>query len=291
MKMLRTAFIAILSIAALSACNSLIKSGSKQSSKTQLSFKETTSTSNSMTTADSTSTNANMMVITDPHNDTLKIDTAKVMIREIEFHGSEKMRHKDHNYGDYTKNNEDSTEFEPGPFVLDLNLDTTLTTIAINKLPDGTYNYISFQIHKPLPNQNLADSDFVGGPNNEQRFSIVIKGTYNSKPFVFKTPRTIRIHTKINPPLTVSDSLGSYNATINVDVGKWFVNKNGYIIDPTNPNNVYEINWSIQRSFYAFKDNNHDGHEDHDGWGWKWKHHNEHSNQDSTKTDTTSSNS
>lgn len=283
MKILRTTFIAILSIIVLSSCNSLMRPHSKQTAgnKTKLSLK--TNTSNSPTSMNSTPADSNQsgIVIATP-NDTLRIDTAKVMIREIEFHKAmKKMADSHDNWQNYFRN-EDSTEFEMGPLVLNLNLDTTLTTIAINKMPNGTYNYLTFQIHRPLPNQSVSDSDFVGGPNNEERFSIVVKGTYNGKPFVFKTPRSIEEHMRLNPPLTISDSLNSYNATINVNVSKWFVDKNGNILDPTNPNNVYAINWSIRQSFNAYRDNNDDGFEDHTDMGGTWHH--QHNGDDSTKT-------
>jgi len=281
MKMRKSTFVVIMSFLAFNACNSLTKSNSKRTAKTQLSL---TTSPNGNTNAMTTSSSPNpgspstSSVIVANANDTLKIDTAKVMIREIEFHGSEKMENQgdslghsdslgneEHYHHHYA--NEDSTEFEAGPYILNLNLDTTLTTIAINQLPNGTYNAISFKIHRPLPNASVQDSDFVDGPGIRQRYSIVVKGYFNGKHFVFKTPETIREHIFLNPPLTISDSLNSYNATINVDVSKWFIGRDGNIIDPTDPHSKFAISWAIHRSFRAFKDNNEDGHEDHDEWG------------------------
>ncbi len=236
-------FFVIVTIVALNGCN---LAGTKASNiaKTGISFVATTSASSSPAVAPSAfgSDSGTVAATTG-----LQIDTAKVLIKKLEFHSA----------------TEDSLDFEQGPLVLTLNLDSTVTNVAIDNVPHGLYSAISFEIHKPRPNETVTDSDFVAGPKEDQRYSVVVKGFYNGTHFVFKSHRSAEVHIKLNPPLNISDSLSSYNATVKVDVSQWFVDQNGNIIDPTNPNNEEAISQAIRRSFHAFEDNNHDGHDDH----------------------------
>jgi len=245
MKKLKTLVILLVSVAVFSACNGLTGSSSVKTAKTQLSV-QTASASSSVTPVAGTSSNSNGGTTTSTSGSTIKIDTAKVLIKKVEFHNQI----------------EDSTEFEAGPFILDLNMDTTVTQIGISNMPHGTYTSVSFEIHKPEPGNAITDSDFVAGPKEDQKYSVVVKGFYNGKHFVFKSQRSAEEHIKLNPPLIVSDTLSSYNATIQVNVNSWFTGRNGSTLDPTNPQNAEMIDRAIQRSFRGFKDNNEDGHED-----------------------------
>jgi hypothetical protein len=246
MKTLKMTVIAIISIIAFSACNGLFGSSSTKAAKTQLSVQ--TAPAGTVAPIAPTSPAATGGSTTAATTSTIKIDTAKVLIEKVEFHGAE----------------EDSTEFEAGPYVLDLNMDTTVSKLAVSNLPHGKYTEVSFQIHKQRPNETVIDSDFVDGPSEDQMYSVVVKGYYNGAHFVFKSPRTAEESIHLNPPLNVSDTLSSYNATIKVYVDQWFVDRNGNTLDPTDPNNMDAIEHAIQRSFRAFKDNNEDGHEDSD---------------------------
>jgi len=246
MKTLKMTVVAITSIIAFSACNGLTGSSSTKTAKTQLSVRTAPANTVAPTAPSSPASTGGSTAATS--SNTIKVDTAKVLIKKVEFHGAE----------------EDSTEFEAGPFVLSLNMDTTVSSIAVSNLPNGKYTEISFEIHKPRPNEAITDSDFVEGPKEDQMYSVVVKGFYNGKHFVFKSARSAEESINLNPPLIVSDTLSSYNATIQVFVDKWFVDRNGNTLDPTDPNNTEAIEHAIQRSFQAFKDNNEDGHEDHD---------------------------
>ena len=51
------------------------------------------------------------------------------------------------------------------------------------------------------------------------------------------------------------------NLTLNVDASTWFTS-GGSRLDPRNETNRSQIENNIQNSFRAFKDDDHDGHED-----------------------------
>lgn len=245
-------FLVIIAIVVMDGC-SLTGTKANNNVKTGISFVATTSSGSAPAVAPSAfGTNTGTVAATTG----LQIDTAKVLIKELEFHSA----------------TEDSLDFEKGPLVLTLNLDSTVTDVAIDNVPHGLYSAISFEIHKPRPNETVNDTDFVAGPKEDQRYSVVVKGFYNGTHFVFKSHRSAEVHIKLNPPLNISDSLSSYNATVKVDVNQWFVDQNGNIIDPTNPDNAEAISHAIQRSFHAFEDNNHDGHDDHEESGHDGHH-------------------
>jgi len=184
--------------------------------------------------------------------DTVILSEVKILLSTIELKGPE----SEDNDGDGL---EDGEEVELGPFVVPLNLNGNLTQIAGASIPNGTYDEIDFEIRKPEDNENVGDADFnIGG----QRFSIVIRGTYNDTSFVWKTSLDVEQELELNPPMIVSDSLGTSNVSIAVNPFVWFMD-NGVTMDPRNESNRSKIEQNIQNGFKAFKDNDHDG-EDHD---------------------------
>ena len=208
--------------------------------------------------------------------DTISIESAKLLIRKLAFHGKEdemgadssgQMIHKEDSVK--VKFREGGNFFKTGPYVLNISLDTTVSTVGVVNLPHGTYAMVTFQIHKLTPGEQVSDSSFspVDSSGMQNFYSIIVKGQYNGKPFIFRSSKTFFVKTRLNPPLTVKDSVSNYNVTIQTNVSQWFANESGHIIDPTNPKNAHRIELAIRRSFHAFKDNNEDGHEDHVGGG------------------------
>ena len=244
------------------------------STKTNVSFQSVTSMGNPA---------SSIITYTDPASkDSIVIESAKLLIRKLAFHGekdemtedsSGAMRHIADSVE--VKFHERHNVFRTGPYVLDINLDTTVSTVGVANLPHGTYNMITFQIHKLTPGEQVSDTSFAPTDSSgmTNHYSIIVKGRYNGNPFIFRTSKTFVVKTKLNPPLTVQDSVSNYNATIQVNVSQWFTDNAGHIIDPTNTTNELRIEQAIRRSFHAFKDNNEDGHEDdHVGGGSSGNH-------------------
>lgn len=243
------------------------------STQTNVSFQSVQSASGNMTTPANSS-----VTYTDPASgDSITIESAKLLIRKLSFHGQENEMGTDSS--GHVTHKEDSVEvkfhegdhvFKTGPYVLNISLDTTVSTVGVVNLPHGTYNMITFQIHKLTPGEQVSDSSFspVDSSGMQNFYSIIVKGRYNGKFFVFKSSKTFFVRTLLNPPMTVKDSVSNYNATIQTNTSQWFMDEGGHIIDPTNPRNAHRIELAIRRSFHAFKDNNEDGHEDdHFGGG------------------------
>lgn len=183
--------------------------------------------------------------VTDVSLDTvLIVDSAKFLIETVRLHRSN-----------------DSSTVKLGPFRVYINLSGTLTQWGINGIPAGTYDKISFKIHKhnpgaePLPDN---DSDFVNtiGPVG---YSAIIGGTFDGNNFVYRSPKSAHQKVNIDPPLIIPEGGTVYNATLVVQWRKWFL-KNGYYMDPRDPANENDIDNNIKDSFNkAFRDNNKDG--------------------------------
>jgi hypothetical protein len=70
-----------------------------------------------------------------------------------------------------------------------------------------------------------------------------------------------------DPPLVIDAT--TKNATVAIDVRKWFLNPDGTMIDPTTATagsmNLSQIENNIRRSFHAFEDEDEDGEDNHEG--------------------------
>lgn len=170
------------------------------------------------------------------------IDTAKVLVTRIKLNdGGADM------------------DFRSGPYVI-LLTDTSMHEIAVGDVPQGSYDQVKFEIHKPDQNEDVPDSDFREGPGGDERYSIIVIGSYQGNRFVFKSRNTINQTVTIDPPLVVEDSIGVANLTLRVDYDLWFLN-GSVELDPTDTtaSNVAFIENSIRDSFRAFRDDDGDG--------------------------------
>lgn len=180
--------------------------------------------------------------------DTVIIESAKLLLKSIKF----------------KTDVEDSLDYKVGPFIVNLDLNGGITQIAANDIPNGTYDEIKFKIHKPEDDEAVSDTDFVAGATSDERYSIVIRGTYNGSPFMYRSKKDIEQELEINPPLVVTDSTNDVNATLLVAPAGWFM-KDGNYLDPSNESNREDIDDNIKRSFKkAMKDNDHDGKDNDD---------------------------
>lgn len=180
--------------------------------------------------------------------DTLSIDTAKILLKNIEFK---------------SVIDEDSLDFKTGPFVVRLDLSGTVNTITTGTIPPGTYDRIKFRIHKPEDTEVVSDPEFNTGPSGDQRFSLIVKGTYNGVPFLFRSREGLDQELSINPPLVITDDAAGVNTTLLTDVSSWFVDSSdGSVLDPSDPDNEDLIEENIENSFDAFEDDDQDGNED-----------------------------
>ncbi|MGH2574113.1 MAG: hypothetical protein ACRDFC_00260 [Ignavibacteria bacterium] len=177
----------------------------------------------------------------------ITLDSAKIIVEDIKFHRASP---------------KDSSNIKLGPFRVYINLNFgNLTEWGVNGVPPGSYDKVSFYIHKHNPNDPLPnnDSDFVND-SGTVGYSAVIAGTYNGESFVYRSPKSAHQKVTIDPPLVIPEATdGVFNATLVVNPKLWFL-KNGQYIDPRDPANANDIDNNIKDSFNkAFKDQNKDG--------------------------------
>jgi hypothetical protein len=179
----------------------------------------------------------------------LVLDTVKVLIKDIKVNVANK--------------NEDLKNFKVGPFVLFLNLFSTINTISTAIIPAGEYDKIKFEIHKLEDVETIPDPEFADANG---RYSVIVKGWYLGNYFVFKSSKSAHQRLMQFPNNITTAAETNSNITLIVKPYIWFV-KNGVYLDPRDPANENDIDNNIKeninlKSFKVFRDNNRDGFSD-----------------------------
>lgn len=189
----------------------------------------------------------------DKQSSHVEIAEAKLLMRRVEF----KSDLEDDGIA------EDSLDFKTESFVVLLNIDGSLNEVAVSEVPEGRYDEIEFDVHKPEDNETPPDPDFKIGDSGDERFSVIIRGTFDGEEFLYRSSENMEQEIELASPLVIEENQESLNVTMTVDISRWFVDESGNPLDPTNPDNLNAIDESIERSFEdAFKDNDEDGEED-----------------------------
>lgn len=186
---------------------------------------------------------------------TIDLTRVRLLLRTIKFHSDDDDRYAD---------------FRTAPTVVELNMNGLSTEIEVADIAQGTYEKVSFRIHKPDENEVLPAGfeDFRVGSSGNERFSMIIEGTFDGTPFVYRSSKSMQQQVDLNPDLIVDDTFaGPLNVAMQVDVSGWFVDRNGNTLDPTTDSEriANEIDRSIRESFRAFPDHDNDRHRDDDG--------------------------
>jgi hypothetical protein len=202
----------------------------------------------------------------------IELDTIKILIRDIKLENESDSSDYESHWGMHsdTSFNYRSEDIKVGPFVVYLNLNGITTDFAVNNIPAGSYNEIKFKIHQIQASEVPPDPEFKEGNDNSLRYSVIVKGKYNSIPFVYKSRKSASQKIMLDTLLVVQEN-SITNLTISVDPTIWFMDGQTEL-DPTDSTNAYLIDKNISRSFRsAFEDDDHDGQCDkhHDGY-----HHN-----------------
>jgi hypothetical protein len=170
------------------------------------------------------------------------ITEAKALITDVEF--------------EKQSNGKDELH-QKGPFVYLFNLNGAVKEMGTQYIIRDNYTKIKFQIHKPNENETLPDPEFADGTGANQRYSFIIKGTYNGSGFVYKSKQPANI--VLNFASTENINLKSANVTVLFNKLNWF--KHGNLeLNPNNPQNESIIDNNIKSSFKkVFRDDNKDG--------------------------------
>ena len=172
----------------------------------------------------------------------LVITEAKALIANVEFEKQSDGKNQLH---------------QPGPFVTNFNLTGALGDMGTQYIVRDNYTKIKFQLHKPEETETPTDPEFKDGTGINQRYSFIIKGTYNGSAFVYKCKQAENII--INLDKVENINLKTDNITVVFNKLKWF--KNGSAdLNPNDPQNESIIDNNIKNSFLkAFRDDNKDG--------------------------------
>jgi hypothetical protein len=197
-------------------------------------------------------------------NDTIIVRSAKLVLREVELKRVEAQE------CDNVEGNDDCDEFETGPFLVALPLGTTATetVVSIDAAP-GMYDELEFQIHKPEDDSSDDDAFLAANPTFAG-ISIRVTGTYSQagsrSDFTYESDLNAEQEILLSPPLTVSEGQPA-NVTLRIDISSWFLNAAGdALVNPATANkgqpNEQVVENRIQASIDAFRDDDHNGHDD-----------------------------
>lgn len=183
---------------------------------------------------------------TDLATTAVTIESAKILLKNITFHRFP---------------SDDGQDIKTGPLVVLLNLNGSLNTVAASRVASGQYDRVRFILHKPEDLEPIPDPEFRDGESGSLRYSTIVRGTYEGRPFVYKSRINAQQEVRFTSPITVPED-GVVNVTLVVDPGSWFVH-NGATLDPADPSNADTIDEAIKASFRnAFRDDNRDGRAD-----------------------------
>jgi hypothetical protein len=173
-------------------------------------------------------------------DETIQLDTVKILLRDV------KIKNQSGN---------DETNIKVGPFVVYLNLSGVTTDFAVNNVPPGSYDRIRFRVHTLENSETPPDPEFKEG---SLRYSLIVKGKYNSVPFIYKSKKSAHQDLKLETPLQINEN-STANLTITVDPPGWFY-KDNVLMDPNDPANENDINNNVKHSFKkCFRDDDKDG--------------------------------
>jgi hypothetical protein len=179
-------------------------------------------------------------------SNTLVIESAKILLKNVKF------KHV---------SSHDSNDVKVGPLVVNLNLSGSINEVMVARVPAAAYDRIKFRVHKPEDFEPIPDQEFREGLSGDQRYSLIVGGTFNDRSFVYKSRQNADQEIRLLSPITVSDN-GVVNVTLVVDPYEWFRENDDYL-NPAVPNNSGNIDDAIKNSFArAFKDNDRNGEPD-----------------------------
>ncbi len=221
---------------ALVACG-----GGNDDRQVTLSVAVPSSNASALSAAVTTTPGADGLTLADGTN-TLIITRAEVVLREIELERTDS-RH----------------DFETGPRIVDLPLDGSVSEQAVTAVPEGTYNELEFEIHK-LSDDN--GSELLRERPDLRDVSVHVVGTFNGAAFDFVTDESFEQEIRLDPPIVVAAGGADLNVTLSIDLGKWFTNASGLLLDPST--NRSQIEDNLDDGYSCFDDDDRDGRHDDD---------------------------
>ncbi len=251
------------------ACDSTGVSGGGGSAPVTLSFATATGGVASSATAKAAS-------ITDEAGNSLTIETAEIVLREIEFErdddGADCADGRSDD-GDGDDSDDDRCEkVEQGPILVELPLDSNQPNAVVEAaVPEGRFDEVEFEVHK-LDRDDADDAALLDETGFSEDVSIRVTGTWipaggTAESFTFTSDLNEDQEIEFEPPIEVTADAPK-NVTFSVDVDRWFRQPNGTLVNPSDGNDDgrYEdlIEDNIESSIEGFEDDDRDGEDDDD---------------------------
>lgn len=179
-------------------------------------------------------------------SDLIVLTEAKALVTEVEFE---------------KEGTGENVELHMASFVIHFDLNGNISEILTTKIAQGNFSKVKFKIHKPEDNEQVPDQEFREGSGTNQRYSFIVKGTYNGIAFVYKSKKSVNMVINFNRAINLQTT--DLNVTMLLNKLGWF--KSGTTeLDPNDSQNENTIDDNLKNSFKeAFEDNNHDGQPDH----------------------------
>lgn len=147
-----------------------------------------------------------------------------------------------------------------GPYVVNMNLNGGLSEILNGYIVRDIYTKAKFQIHKAGETETIPDAEFREGTAENQRYSMIIRGTYNGAPFVYRSKQSLEVVANFNKSTNIN--LKKQNLTVVFNKTTWF-RSGSNVLNPNLASNAALIDANIMTSFKsAFQDDNKDGEPD-----------------------------
>ena len=172
-------------------------------------------------------------------------------VSEIEEHGDD----------DHAEAGEECEDVARDPVLVDIPVDDAAHTVLSVPLTPGTFRKLEAKLE---PARDDATAFNTTNPNLVGK-SVRVEGTFKGTPFVFTSAVRSGLEMEFDPPLVIDAT--TTNATVSIDVAKWFLDRDGNAIDPSSAtpgsDALSRIEDNIRRSFHAFEDDDHSGEDDH----------------------------
>src|SRR4051812_3162539 len=192
-------------------------------------------------------------------NDELVLSKIQVVIDKIELNEGQssscvgEIENGGDDHGDVGDDDgemgEECEEIARDPVLIDIPVDDAAHTVLSVPLPQGTFSKLEAKLE---PSRNSA---FDGLNPNLVGKSVRVEGTFKGTPFVFTSAMRSSLEMEFDQPLVIDAS--TTNATVSIDVRKWFLDRDGNAIDPTTATagteSLQQIEDNIHRSFRAFE--------------------------------------
>lgn len=119
---------------------------------------------------------------------------------------------------------------------------------------DKKFSSLAFEIKQAEQSDidgegNFNTDTFIEGESDDQRYSMIIQGSYNNNQFEFKSTRNFNFEFLIQDESDSNQEGLLYQLHLKTDVQQWFLNSEGdSLLNPNSVGNASAINDNIQQS-------------------------------------------